>query len=74
MLRVSWIDPGIPFQHYYLWQAVHIIGQWTYNNNVISFHLNNYLIVISEASSGSSTDSGGQRVAINRHSLLLELH
>lgn len=47
MLRVNWIDLGIPFQHYYLWQAVCIIDQWTYNNNVISFHLNNYLIVIS---------------------------
>lgn len=49
----------------YLWQAVHNIYQWIYSNNVLSFHLNNYL-VISDPSSGSSTDLGGQRVAINR--------
>lgn len=74
MLRVNWIDPGTPFQHHYLWQVVQIIDQWTYNNNLISFHLNNYLLVISDPGSGSGTDSGGQRVAINRHSSLLELH
>ena len=71
MLRVNWSDPGVPFQRCYLWQRVHIIDQRTYNNNVISFHLNNYLVVISDPGSGSSTDSGGQRVAINRHSSLL---
>lgn len=72
MLGVNWTDPGIPFRRYYLWQAVGIIDQWTYNNNVICFHLNNYLVIISDPSSGSSTDSGGQRAAVNRHGSLLE--
>lgn len=55
MLSMPWIDPGVLLQCYYKLQEACIIDQQAYNNDAISLHLNNYLVVISEWSSENST-------------------